>query len=220
MRLSNDPQPGRTCWKLYERPPFRGLTVVLGHLPRPTSAWLPSAVERSLEMQRRYAPMLCSSFSSAHRLTCHGFCFLAGLRGKLPGDINLPPSVTVPFGSFEETLKQKENADLVKRLDAAIAAIPPTNAEPQLQICRDICMEVCPTRDLHVLMSVILVSFSSHRLDWQICRDICNGVGVQCCIFASSCTYLYAGFPTSQIGHEQSGCSLYCGMGQAQAWYR
>lgn len=66
----------------------------------------------------------------------------AGLRGKLPSWINLPPSVTVPFSCFEESLKQAENKQLAKRLDEAIAAIPPTNAEAQLQVVRDICMEV------------------------------------------------------------------------------
>lgn len=59
--------------------------------------------------------------------------------------IKLPPSVTVPFGSFEEALKQRENNDVRKRLEAAVKDIPDSAAESQLAKCRDIVMEVpCP----------------------------------------------------------------------------
>lgn len=66
----------------------------------------------------------------------------AGMRGKLPDVIKLPPSVTVPFGSFEEALKLKENKDVSKRLEEAVKAIPNSHAEEQLTKCRDIVMEV------------------------------------------------------------------------------
>ncbi len=66
----------------------------------------------------------------------------AGLRGKLPDSIALPASVTVPFGSFEEALKASANADVRKRLQTAVDAIPPTAAEPALAQCRSIVMEV------------------------------------------------------------------------------
>lgn len=66
----------------------------------------------------------------------------AGLRGKLPDSIALPASVTVPFGSFEEALGAPANADVRKRLQAAVDRIPPTAAEPALAECRSICMEV------------------------------------------------------------------------------
>ena len=64
------------------------------------------------------------------------------MRGKLPDVIKLPPSVTVPFGSFEEALKQKENKDVSKRLEEAVKAIPSSHAEEQLAKCRDIVMQV------------------------------------------------------------------------------
>ena len=75
---------------------------------------------------------------------CH-----AGLRGKLPEDIRLPPSVTIPFASFEQALKQRENKEVARRLEAAIKKIPTTNAEEKLEEVRQICMEVyCfPTMD-------------------------------------------------------------------------
>ena len=66
----------------------------------------------------------------------------AGLRGKLPKDIQLPPSVTIPFASFEQALKQRENKDVARRLEAAIKKIPTTNAEEKLEEVRQICMEV------------------------------------------------------------------------------
>lgn len=66
----------------------------------------------------------------------------AGMRGKLPDVVKLPPSVTVPFSSFEEALKQRENKDVAQRLEAAVKAIPSTNAEEKLRKCRDIVMEV------------------------------------------------------------------------------
>lgn len=66
----------------------------------------------------------------------------AGLRGKLPDSIALPASVTVPFGSFEEALKDKANKDVAKRLEEAVKAIPSTAAEPKLAECREIVMEV------------------------------------------------------------------------------
>lgn len=68
----------------------------------------------------------------------------AGLRGKLPDSIKLPPSVTVPFGAFEEALGSKDNADVKKRLQEAINNIPQAHAEEQLQKCHDIAMEVRP----------------------------------------------------------------------------
>ena len=67
---------------------------------------------------------------------------VAGMRGKLPDSIKLPPSVTVPFGAFEEALNQRENKDVKKRLEAAVKAIPESHAEERLQECRDIVMEV------------------------------------------------------------------------------
>ena len=63
------------------------------------------------------------------------------MRGKLPEVVKLPPSVTVPFSSFEEALKQKDNKAMAKRLEAAVKAIPETNAEEKLRQCRDIVME-------------------------------------------------------------------------------
>ncbi|KAK9816496.1 hypothetical protein WJX72_001009 [[Myrmecia] bisecta] len=67
---------------------------------------------------------------------------IAGLRGKLPEEIRLPASVTVPFGSFEEALNQTENREVKKALDAKIKDIPDTHAESVLKECRDIVMTV------------------------------------------------------------------------------
>lgn len=67
---------------------------------------------------------------------------IAGLRGKLPKEINLPASVTVPFGSFEELLNQAANKQIKKELEAAIKNIPLEKAEEALSKCRDLVMQV------------------------------------------------------------------------------
>ena len=77
----------------------------------------------------------------SHALLSHR-ARVAGLRGKLPDHIKLPPSVTVPFGAFEEALGSKDNADMKQRLEAAIKDIPQAHAEEQLRKCHDIAMEV------------------------------------------------------------------------------
>lgn len=69
----------------------------------------------------------------------------SGLRGKLPKEINLPASVTVPFGSFEEVLSQAANKQLKKDLEAAIKDIPAEKAEEALSKCRDLVMQVSST---------------------------------------------------------------------------
>ena len=66
----------------------------------------------------------------------------AGMRGKLPDWINLPPSVTVPFGAFEEALGAKANAQLRKELEAAVKSIPESHAEEALAACRNLVMQV------------------------------------------------------------------------------
>lgn len=57
---------------------------------------------------------------------------VAGLRGKLPKEINLPASITIPFGCFEEVLKQANNNEVKKELDAASKDIPVEKAEEAL----------------------------------------------------------------------------------------
>ena len=40
------------------------------------------------------------------------------LRGKLPGNIAVPSSVALPFGTFERTLREKANAGAAKTIAA------------------------------------------------------------------------------------------------------
>ena len=80
------------------------------------------------------------------------------MRGKLPDVVKLPPSVTVPFSSFEEALKQRENKDMAKRLEAAVKSIPQTNAEEKLRECRDIVMEVSDHYHRRLNFSIIIIS--------------------------------------------------------------
>ena len=78
--------------------------------------------------------------------------WVAGLRGKLPQAINLPPSVTVPFGTFEEIMEMSENAELLKELDSAVKNIPEEHAEEALSKCREIVMRVSHLRLLLQLL--------------------------------------------------------------------
>jgi len=48
---------------------------------------------------------------------------IQGLQGKLPDWISLPPSVTLPFGCFEQALEAEENADVKKEISARVAQI-------------------------------------------------------------------------------------------------
>lgn len=61
---------------------------------------------------------------------------LAGLRGKLPDWIGLPPSMTVPFGCFEEALKLKENVEIARALAAKVKSVTPATAMVTLEECR------------------------------------------------------------------------------------
>ncbi|PRW33076.1 alpha-glucan water chloroplastic [Chlorella sorokiniana] len=77
---------------------------------------------------------------------------LAGLRGKLPSWINLPSSVTVPFSTFEEVLKRRENKQIVSDLAAAVKAVEPSNAGSALARCRDIAMRVTVPGELQAAL--------------------------------------------------------------------
>lgn len=88
-------------------------------------------------MEVHHSLLIC--MNSDVLLTWH----VSGLRGKLPKEINLPASVTVPFGSFEEVLNQAANKQIKKELEAAIKNIPVEKAEEALSKCRDLVMQVC-----------------------------------------------------------------------------
>lgn len=64
------------------------------------------------------------------------------MRGKLPEEIALPPSVTTPFGSFEEALGDTANADIWEQLDSLMSDIPTHEAETVLKQCRELAMQV------------------------------------------------------------------------------
>ena len=86
-----------------------------------------------------------------------------GLRGKLPKEIALPPSVTIPFGSFEEALGSKANAEIRKQLDSLMSDIPTHEAETVLKQCRELAMQVglfaiCPLSPAACLSNGLAVS--------------------------------------------------------------
>lgn len=99
-------------------------------------------------------------------------CTHTGLRGKLPKAINLPASITVPFGSFEEVLNQAANKQIKKQLEAAIKDIPVEKAEEALAKCRELVMQVCLHLCLqhNLMMMMMMCSFNQK----QDCLDDCQ----------------------------------------------
>ena len=130
----------------------------------------------------------------------------AGMRGKLPEVVKLPPSVTVPFSSFEEALKQKENAAMAKRLEAAVKAIPETNAEDKLRECREVVMEarhrpcstfwISPSAEICCSDSVLeneKANLTSHHVSRQgpcLCKQSLSGPG--CMLTLCDCTHRWS----------------------------
>ncbi|KAG1681344.1 hypothetical protein FOA52_007392 [Chlamydomonas sp. UWO 241] len=53
---------------------------------------------------------------------------LAGLRGRLPPNIKLPASVTLPFGCYEQVLDMSENSKIKSELKALVSRL---NAKPK-----------------------------------------------------------------------------------------
>lgn len=53
-----------------------------------------------------------------------------------------PALLQVPFGTFEEVLKRRENDGVRRQLEATVREVNPTNAHDKLQLCRDLAMEV------------------------------------------------------------------------------
>lgn len=68
---------------------------------------------------------------------------LASLRGRLPTWIQLPPSTTVPFGSFEKILGYPENARVALELEREVAKLNGTHhVSHHLSVCRDLASSV------------------------------------------------------------------------------
>lgn len=61
---------------------------------------------------------------------------LAELRGQLPSWINLPPSVAVPFGSFEALLDHPTNREVKTKLDALYKQVETDLSK--LEACREV----------------------------------------------------------------------------------
>lgn len=81
----------------------------------------------------------------------------------------------MPFGSFEEVLKQAKNKKIKKELDAAIKDIPDEKAEEALSKCRDLVMQVpqhlCQTCDACCMMYCSAVKgIDEHHKMEQSCQ--------------------------------------------------
>lgn len=65
-----------------------------------------------------------------------------GLRGQLPSEISLPPSVAIPFGTFEEILQLTGNQETANQVELAIHDLPTAKAEAELRSLRETIMGV------------------------------------------------------------------------------
>lgn len=63
---------------------------------------------------------------------------LANLRGKLPEWIRLPPSVAIPFGTFEAVLKDRDNQEIAKELQAVVKKVIDEKEINLLPKCREL----------------------------------------------------------------------------------
>lgn len=53
-----------------------------------------------------------------------------------------PPCLQVPFGTFEEVLKQRPNEGVRRQLEEVVRSVTPANAHEKLAVCRDLAMQV------------------------------------------------------------------------------
>ncbi|KAK9867578.1 hypothetical protein WJX84_002715 [Apatococcus fuscideae] len=105
---------------------------------------------------------------------------IAGLRGKLPKEIALPPSVTIPFGSFEEALGSKANLQIREQLEELMSDIPSHEAETVLKQCRELAMKVEVPEELQQQLksamqgAAIPIPDSADR--WSLALEALKGV--------------------------------------------
>ncbi|CAG9462085.1 unnamed protein product [Pedinophyceae sp. YPF-701] len=107
---------------------------------------------------------------------------IASLRGKLPEWVNLPASVTIPFGSFEEALKDPANKDLAAKIDEAAKNVPQDPAT-WLATCRDLAMQVKVPGALREALREALAEGGGGGADtvaddakWAACEQALKGV--------------------------------------------
>jgi len=92
---------------------------------------------------------------------------LAGLRGKLPEWVNLPPSVTLPFGSFETALDHPDNKTVKRDLELLLKKVSDTPLET-LAACRSTAMRVSIPSELQ---SALATNMKKAGLQWPGNRE-------------------------------------------------
>lgn len=66
---------------------------------------------------------------------------IAGLREQIPDWIQLPSSVTIPFGAFEAVLELNANREIKEGIQRALKSIPDGPAKA-LRVCRELAIQV------------------------------------------------------------------------------
>ncbi|KAK3256570.1 Alpha-glucan water dikinase 1, chloroplastic [Cymbomonas tetramitiformis] len=67
---------------------------------------------------------------------------LAGLRGKLPSAVELPPSMSLPFGTFEAVLAASENLQVARQLAATYDQLDEAHPGQKLEECRALVLQL------------------------------------------------------------------------------
>ena len=67
---------------------------------------------------------------------------LAGLMGRLPEWIKLPTGVTIPFATFDEVLKRRENNTIAKDLSHILKSMDPSSVADSLSKARELVQTV------------------------------------------------------------------------------
>ena len=104
---------------------------------------------------------------------------IAGLREKIPDWVQLPSSVTLPFGTFEHVLGLKENKEVKKELEGKLKEVE--NRPPViLDQCRKLVMQVkIPNElesELKQLMQHANIPVPESKERWQMAVEALKGV--------------------------------------------
>lgn len=82
---------------------------------------------------------------------------IAGLRQKIPEWIQLPSSVTIPFGTFEKVLDMEPNKDIKRAILESLQRVP-DGASNALRTCRDAAMQVSHKQTAFLIAQIVLNS--------------------------------------------------------------
>eukprot|EP01025_Chloroclados_australasicus_P029393 TRINITY_DN2937_c0_g1_i13.p1 TRINITY_DN2937_c0_g1~~TRINITY_DN2937_c0_g1_i13.p1 ORF type:complete len:933 (-),score=168.34 TRINITY_DN2937_c0_g1_i13:30-2582(-) len=104
---------------------------------------------------------------------------LAALRGQIPDWINLPPSVTLPFGTYEEVLAQDNNKNVAKELKQALKEVSKGPSQ-YLPKCRELVMQLNMPEAIKVQLEICMkdagIPVPENQERWDMAMEAIKGV--------------------------------------------